>query len=75
MFALKCQGAVEVVTGGDRLSGENVAALAKVLDIPIERGQPQVVVDLQSIAVIRRNASGWAGRSSWPTQTRFAARC
>jgi len=48
MFALKCQGAVDVVTGGDRISGEHVAALAKLLEVPVERGQPQVVLDRQT---------------------------
>ena len=52
MFQLKCQGAVDVITGGDRISGEHVGALAKVLDVSVQRGQPQLVLDMQGIAVI-----------------------
>jgi len=52
MFEHKCQGAVDVITGGDRISGEHVAELALLLETRLERGQPQVVLDLQGVAVI-----------------------
>jgi anti-anti-sigma factor len=52
MFEHKCQGAVDVITGGDRLSGEHVAELNALLETRVERGQPQIVLDLQSIALI-----------------------
>ena len=47
MFEQKCQGAVDVISGGDRISGEHVAELAQVLEARLERGQPQIVLDLQ----------------------------
>jgi anti-anti-sigma factor len=52
MFEHKCQGAVDVITGGDRISGDHVAELARVLEARVERGQPQIVLDLQTVAVI-----------------------
>ncbi len=52
MFLQKCQGAVDVISGGDRISGEHVAELSAVLESRVERGQPQIVLDLQSIVVI-----------------------
>ena len=52
MFQKKRQGAVELISGGDRISGEQVAELADVLGSCLERGQPQVVVDLRSVALI-----------------------
>jgi anti-anti-sigma factor len=52
MFEQKCQGAVDVITGGDRISGEHVGELASMLEARLERGQPQVVLDLQAVAVI-----------------------
>jgi len=52
MFEHKCQGAVDVITGGDRISGEHVAELNALLETRVERGQPQIVLDLQSIALI-----------------------
>ncbi len=52
MFQQKCQGAVDVITGGDRISGEHVAELSALLASRVGRGQPQIVLDLQSIAVI-----------------------
>lgn len=52
MFEKKCQGAVDVVGGGDRISGDQVAELAEVLDSCLERGQPQVVLDLNTVALI-----------------------
>jgi anti-anti-sigma factor len=52
MFEQKCQGAVDVITGGDRISGEHVAELSGVLDSRLERGQPHIVLDLQAVAVI-----------------------
>ena len=52
MFEQKCQGAVDVIGGGDRISGEHVAELATVLEGCVERGQPQMVLDLQGVALI-----------------------
>jgi anti-anti-sigma factor len=52
MFEVKCQGAVDVVTGGDRITGDRVAELAAVLDARLERGQPHIVLDMQGVAVI-----------------------
>jgi hypothetical protein len=52
MFEQKCQGAVDVISGGDRISGEHVAELATVLEARLERGQPHVVLDLQGVAII-----------------------
>jgi anti-anti-sigma factor len=52
MFELKCQGAVDVVTGGDRISGDRVAELAAVLEPRLEHGQPHIVLDMQGVAVI-----------------------
>ena len=52
MFEQKCQGAVDVISGGDRISGEHVAELAALLEARLERGQPQIVLDLQAIALI-----------------------
>lgn len=52
MFVQKCQGAVDVISGGDRIAGEQVTELATSLAKPLERGQPQIVLDLQGIAVI-----------------------
>jgi anti-anti-sigma factor len=52
MFEKKCQGAVDVVGGGDRISGEQAAELAEVLGSCLEDGQPQVVLDLHTVALI-----------------------
>jgi anti-anti-sigma factor len=52
MFEHKCQGAVDLISGGDRIAGEHVAELAAVLDARLERGQPQVVLDMQGVAII-----------------------
>jgi anti-anti-sigma factor len=52
MFDKKCQGAVDVVGGGDRISGDRVAELAEVFDSCLEDGQPQVVLDLHSVAIL-----------------------
>jgi anti-anti-sigma factor len=52
MFQKKCQGAVDVITGGDRISGEHVVELSALLEGRVERGQPQIVLDLQSIVLI-----------------------
>jgi anti-anti-sigma factor len=52
MFEQKCQGAVDVITGSDRLTGEHVAELAALLEGRLEHGQPQIVLDLQNVAVI-----------------------
>jgi anti-sigma B factor antagonist len=52
MFEHKTQGAVEVITGGDRITGEYVEELATLLETRLDHGQPQIVLDLQSVAVI-----------------------
>jgi anti-anti-sigma factor len=52
MFQQKCQGAVDVITGGDRISGEHVVELSALLEGRVERGRPQIVLDLQSIVLI-----------------------
>lgn len=52
MFEQKCQGAVDVVSGNDRIAGEHVAELAAVFEKQLGRGQPQMVLDLQRVAVI-----------------------
>ena len=52
MFVHKQQGAVDVISGGDRISGEHVAALSSVLDARLGNGQPQIVLDLHNIALI-----------------------
>jgi anti-anti-sigma factor len=52
MFTQKQQGAVDVISGGDRLSGEHVAELSSMLESRLGNGQPQIVLDLQGIALI-----------------------
>jgi anti-anti-sigma factor len=52
VFEHKTQGAVDVISGGDRISGDYVAALANVLEGRINRGKPQVVLDMQGVALI-----------------------
>jgi len=52
MFEYKCQGSVDIITGGDRISGDHVAELAKILEGRVERGQPQIVLDMHGVAVI-----------------------
>jgi anti-anti-sigma factor len=52
MFEHKRQGAIDVIGGGDRLSGDRVPVLADVLDSCAKRGQPRVVLDLQTIALM-----------------------
>jgi anti-anti-sigma factor len=52
MFTQKHQGSVDVISGGDRISGEHVAELSALLETRVERGQPQIVIDLQGVAVI-----------------------
>jgi anti-anti-sigma factor len=52
MFTHKCQGAVDIIGGGDRIAGDQVAQLAKVLESRLEHGQPQVVLDMQGVVVI-----------------------
>ena len=52
MFVHKHQGAVDVISGGDRISGDHVAELSNVLDARLGNGQPQIVLDLHSIALI-----------------------
>jgi anti-anti-sigma factor len=52
MFEKKCQGAVDIIGGGERISGEQVAELAEMFELCLDRGQPQVVLDLQTVALI-----------------------
>jgi anti-anti-sigma factor len=52
MFQQKPQGAVDVISGGDRISGDYVADLRRLLEARLERGQPLIVLDFQGIALI-----------------------
>ena len=53
MFEHKRQGAIDVVSGGDRISGDHVAELGTVLSECLKRGgQPRVVLDLQGVALV-----------------------
>jgi anti-sigma B factor antagonist len=52
VFTQKQQGVVDIISGGDRISGEHVAELAEVLDARLGTGQPQIVLDMQSIALV-----------------------
>src|SRR5215467_13201226 len=52
MFVHKQQGAVDIIGGGDRISGEHVAELSTALEAGLGRGQPQIVLDLQGVALI-----------------------
>jgi anti-anti-sigma factor len=52
MFQRKTQGAVDVISGGDRISGDHVAELDDVLGDCLSQGQPHVVLDLQEVALI-----------------------
>lgn len=52
MFEQKRQGAIDIVSGGDRISGEHVAELGVVLENCLKRGQPRVVLDLQGVALM-----------------------
>jgi anti-anti-sigma factor len=52
MFEQKRQGAVDVIGGGDRISGDRVAELAEVLQKCVKQGQPRIVLDLQGIAIV-----------------------
>jgi anti-anti-sigma factor len=52
MFEHKTQGAVDVISGGDRISGDYVAALATVIEGILQRGKPQIVLDMQGIALV-----------------------
>jgi anti-anti-sigma factor len=52
MFEVKRQGAIDIVGGGDRISGEHVSELASVLEGCLQRGQPRVVLDLQGVALM-----------------------
>jgi anti-anti-sigma factor len=52
MFEQKRQGAVDVISGGERIAGERVALLAELLKARKEHGQPHVVIDLQGVAVV-----------------------
>jgi anti-anti-sigma factor len=52
MFVQKRQGAIDVVGGGDRISGDRVPELAAVLEGCVNRGQPRVVLDLHGVAIV-----------------------
>lgn len=52
MFEHKCQGAIDVITGRDRIAGEHVEELAALLEARLDRGQQQMVLDMQGIALI-----------------------
>ena len=52
MFEQKRQGAIDVIGGGDRISGDRVPELAAVLENCAKRGQPRVVLDLHGVALV-----------------------
>jgi anti-anti-sigma factor len=52
MFEQKRQGAIDVIGGGDRISGDRVAELSAMLETCVKRGQPRIVLDLQGIALM-----------------------
>jgi anti-anti-sigma factor len=52
MFVHKQQGAVDVISGGDRISGEHVAELSSALESRLGTGLPQIVLDLHGVALI-----------------------
>ncbi len=52
MFEQNRQGAIDVIGGGDRISGDQVAELAAVLDGCVKRGQPRVVLDMHGVALV-----------------------
>jgi anti-anti-sigma factor len=52
MFEHKRQGAIDVVGGGDRISGDRVSELATMLDGCAKCGQPRVVLDLNGVALV-----------------------
>jgi anti-anti-sigma factor len=52
MFEQKRQGAVDVIGGGERIAGDQVAALSALLAGRADHGQPHVVLDLQGVAVV-----------------------
>lgn len=52
MFERKTQGAVDVISGNDRISGDHVAELDELFEACLTQGQPQVVLDLQGVALI-----------------------
>jgi anti-anti-sigma factor len=52
MFEQKRQGAIDVIGGGDRISGEHVSELGTLLGECLKRGQPRMVLDLQGIALL-----------------------
>lgn len=41
-----------MISGGDRISGEHVEELSVLLESRIDRGQQQIVLDMQEIALI-----------------------
>lgn len=52
MFLHKRQGAIDVIGGNDRISGEHVSELATVLGDCLRHGQPRIVLDLQGVALM-----------------------
>jgi anti-anti-sigma factor len=52
MFERNTQGAVDVISGGDRISGDHVGELDEMFDACVGQGQPHVVLDLQEVALI-----------------------
>lgn len=52
MFEQKRQGAVDVISGGERIAGDRVAMLATLLSARASHGQPHVVLDLNGVAVM-----------------------
>jgi anti-anti-sigma factor len=51
MFEHNRQGAIDLIGGGDRISGGRVEELAEVFELCAKHGQPRVVLDLQGVAL------------------------
>ena len=52
MFETKRQGAVDIVGGAERINADSVGVLERVFDEYLEEGQPQMVLDMQGVALI-----------------------
>jgi anti-anti-sigma factor len=52
MFEHKRQGAVDIIGGGERIAGDQVAELAALLKERGNQTPPHVVLDLQGVAII-----------------------
>ena len=52
MFEQKRQGAIDIIGGGERITGDRVEEMAAMLDACLKRGQPRVVLDMHTIALV-----------------------